>query len=181
MPTIENKPLKRTHFFFGRLLSAEDLRGEQDYFLEKQRRHNRLLHGWGVVSGLEVELETSKEGDSVRVSPGYALDPWGNEILVPEPVELPLPEGRGCLCLVLKFCEEWVDLIPASGESQEMEAASIQEGYQLEFIREEESLVGEAADEAQAEDEDQLVLARLRFSRIRWRLDLKFIPKTVRV
>jgi hypothetical protein len=49
--TSENQ-LKRVKYHHGMLLSAKDLTAEQEYFLERQRRHNRYLHGWGVVSGL---------------------------------------------------------------------------------------------------------------------------------
>ena len=40
--------------FSGRLLTAEDLRTEQFYWLGKHRSHGRHLHGCGVVSGLGV-------------------------------------------------------------------------------------------------------------------------------
>lgn len=47
---------KRNRFFAGRLLTAEDLKLEQEYLREKQKRHNRYLHGFGVVFGLEVSV-----------------------------------------------------------------------------------------------------------------------------
>ncbi len=37
----------------GRLLTTDDLDRKQTYFLAKPRRHNRFLHGWGVMAGLE--------------------------------------------------------------------------------------------------------------------------------
>ena len=46
---------ERLNFFYGQMLSAADFRSEQDYFREKIKLHNRCLHGWGVVCGLEVE------------------------------------------------------------------------------------------------------------------------------
>ena len=46
---------------------------EQDYFNRKRWLINRMVHGWDVVCGLDVQL---KEGttDRVLVSPGLALD-----------------------------------------------------------------------------------------------------------
>ena len=49
--------LKRPHFFAGQLLDAATLQGEQDYHRDKLRRHNRILHGFGIVSGLGVYVE----------------------------------------------------------------------------------------------------------------------------
>ncbi len=79
--------LKRNHFFSGKFLTAEDLTLEQEYVREKLKRHNRYLHGFGVVFGLEV----SKRGSAVVISPGLAIDCQGNEIVIPEPLEQALP------------------------------------------------------------------------------------------
>jgi hypothetical protein len=83
----------RPLYFRGQLLTEKDLSDEQDYFREKLRRHNRLLHGWGVVCGLRVT--PAEKGCAVVVSPGYALDPCGDEILLEEETLLRIPaEGR---------------------------------------------------------------------------------------
>jgi hypothetical protein len=37
--------LARVNYVEGQLLSVADLRAEQDYWLARQRRHNRFLHG----------------------------------------------------------------------------------------------------------------------------------------
>jgi hypothetical protein len=79
---------ERNRYFTGRLLDAEDLNQEQEYLLEKARRHNRLLHGWGVVDGLGVEQGPGK--NRVTIGPGYALDPHGEEIVVDQPVTVDL-------------------------------------------------------------------------------------------
>lgn len=79
---------ERIHYFDRQLLSAEDLTQEQLYFREKARRHNRLLHGWGVVSGLEVTRGTARL--EVLVSPGSAIDARGEEIVVDNEVTVDL-------------------------------------------------------------------------------------------
>jgi hypothetical protein len=74
--------LDRTRFFAGQLLTEADLNNEQSYWLAKNRLHNRYLHGWGVVCGLQV---VCAECDGwVTVKTGYALDPCGNDIIVCE-------------------------------------------------------------------------------------------------
>jgi hypothetical protein len=45
---------RRLNFTYGQLLGVADFRTEQSYFREKQRLHNRCLHGYGVVCGLLV-------------------------------------------------------------------------------------------------------------------------------
>jgi hypothetical protein len=72
---------ERPRYFAGQLLTEDDLRAEQEYMLAKNRLHNRFLHGWGVVCGLELGC-----GDCpgfVTVRPGYAIDPCGNDIVLP--------------------------------------------------------------------------------------------------
>lgn len=77
--------MERTSFHTGQLLTAEDLNREQDYFRNKLKRHNRMLHGFGVVSGLRVTYA----GGRILVDPGFALDCEGNEISVSEPRTMP--------------------------------------------------------------------------------------------
>lgn len=75
--------LQRVHFFSRQLLTADDLITDRDYFLEKLRRHNRFLHGWGVVYGLAVAAApTAAKPWQVRIGSGCALGPYGDEIFV---------------------------------------------------------------------------------------------------
>jgi hypothetical protein len=77
---VSSSALHRLNYFPRQLMTADDMRLEQEYFLEKLRRHNRFLHGSGVVCGLEVCII---EKLNISISPGYALDPYGNEIYIP--------------------------------------------------------------------------------------------------
>lgn len=74
--------LERPRFFYGQLLTEEELNGEQAYQIAKNRLQNRYLHGPGVVCGLEVTCSDC-EGQ-VHVGTGYAIDPCGNDIIVCE-------------------------------------------------------------------------------------------------
>ncbi len=74
---------ERVRYFSRQLITAEDMRAEQEYILNKLRRHNRMLHGTGVVCGLEVSDATDTEHPQrVAVTCGYALTPLGDEVCV---------------------------------------------------------------------------------------------------
>jgi hypothetical protein len=79
--------LERTHFFPRQLIGPDELTQDQIYFRDKVRRHNRLLHGWGIVCGARVK---GAKGCEVVVEPGYILGPQGDEIVVPEEVTVDL-------------------------------------------------------------------------------------------
>ena len=117
--------LKRNRFFSGKLLTAEDLELEQEYFRERLKRHNRYLHGFGVVVGLDV----SKSGGDVVISAGLAIDCQGNEIVVPEPLKQPLPnpDMGSTLFLSITHVEKEVEPIPSVSNSGELENSRIEE------------------------------------------------------
>ena len=78
--------LERTRFFARQLVGPDDLTQDQTYFREKSRRHNRLLHGWGIVCGAGVKKGS---GDcEVVVQQGYVLGPYGDEIVIDHEVTL---------------------------------------------------------------------------------------------
>lgn len=75
--------IKRLNYFTHQFLREQDFKDEQAYHLEMRRLHNRLLHGWGVVTGLEVQKKGERE---ITVSPGMAIDKDGRELVLAEPV-----------------------------------------------------------------------------------------------
>ena len=85
-PVVEpdDPQLARNHYFTAKLLVERDFTDEQRYFIGKDRRHNRYLHGWGVVCGAKVVPHPSDECRTryVVVEPGVAVDCHGREILV---------------------------------------------------------------------------------------------------
>jgi hypothetical protein len=72
--------LERTRYVNRMLVGATDLTQDQVYFREKLRRHNRLLHGWGIVCGASVRQ--GEEPMELIVGPGYILAPPGDDILI---------------------------------------------------------------------------------------------------
>ena len=85
----ERSIAERPRYFARQLITPDDLNLEQEYFRSKQRWHNRMLHGWGVVCGAQVCMApkstpngTSFEPWKVLVKPGYLLGPYGDEIII---------------------------------------------------------------------------------------------------
>jgi hypothetical protein len=83
--------IERPKYFKGQLLTDADLTAEQKYVIEKNKLHNRYLHGWGVVCGLKVKCFPCCTGHGasgkVLVEPGYAIDCCGNDIIICNEVE----------------------------------------------------------------------------------------------
>lgn len=83
--------LEHTRYFSRQLITADDFTKDQHFYREKRRLHNRLLHGWGIVCGLEVKSnKISGAPLNVTICPGYALSPQGDEIYVPTEIQFDL-------------------------------------------------------------------------------------------
>jgi hypothetical protein len=88
--TADLRSPDRNKYFFGKMLDVVHFDIEQDYFNYKRSLINRLVIGYGVVCGLNVILRNG----GVVVTPGFAIDRWGREIIVPgetKPFDLPTP------------------------------------------------------------------------------------------
>ena len=73
--------VKRLNYYNSQFLKENDFNDEQLYHNQMRRFHNRALHTWGIVEGLEV---TRVAGASkVTVAPGIAIDRLGQEIVWP--------------------------------------------------------------------------------------------------
>lgn len=110
--------------------AAENVQEALDWLCQQRdlRFHNKHLHGWGIVCGLQVECgpdtkpkEGEEEGErrQVRVQKGYAIDCEGNDVVLgPDPATLDLlklvedydsanpndpirKEGDGSACLLI--------------------------------------------------------------------------------
>jgi len=81
IPDERLNQFERNNYFYGKLMTASDFESEQQYFNEKRYLINRLMHGNGIVCGLQVSLYDHKSL-SVVLSSGVALDCHGQEIIV---------------------------------------------------------------------------------------------------
>ena len=169
----------RVRYFRGQMITADDLAAEQDYFLKKIRRHNRNLHGSGVVAGLEVSLVK----DLIVVLPGYAFDCVGDEILVEDKVELHLPVDQRETYLTLRYVERARDRVPVVlNDKEKFENSRIEEGYELTFLSEDEWAVHREEEGCWSPRGKRhgLPLARLVFDKDHWEIDSSFIRPNVR-
>ena len=110
------------YLFQNGCLSGENVsRDFERFHLPLQRLHNRVLHGAGIMAGLNITV--SADGLGLEVSAGMALDTQGRLLLladdglaavgeppvrVPLPALVPLPSeaGTGNLTLIMEYAEE---------------------------------------------------------------------------
>ena len=84
---LSARAFARPTFFAGQLLTEDDLGALTAYVTAKDRLHNRYLFGAGVVCGLWVSCDPCG-GGTVTVQPGYALDCYGNDLVLACPAPL---------------------------------------------------------------------------------------------
>lgn len=80
-------PDLRVNYEFGLVLGVDEFRQEQLYFLEKDRLHQRGLHGYGTVYGLGVTATATADASDERliaVQPGLGIDQFGRNIVLRE-------------------------------------------------------------------------------------------------
>ena len=169
--------MKRVRYFDGMLLSTADFRLEQQYLREKQKMHNRWLHGYGVVCGLDVSISKG----AIRISPGLALSCTGDEIAIDERLEAPLPETKNNAYLTIRFQERETDPVPA-GDG--FENSRVEETYEISF-----QLHDPCHEHARAKSAKSralgcgkghaIGLAKLIHGKEGWRIDHEFQPPRV--
>ena len=123
----------RTHYFSGRLLSADDFLAEQNYLRDKQRFRNLHVHGYGVISGLSVSVRTP--GSHISLSPGMAIDAIGREMCVLTPVEFTLPSTKSRWQVSVHYVEAEARPMPSisadTGEAGATQSSRIEEGVEV--------------------------------------------------
>jgi hypothetical protein len=89
--------VERNRYFTGKSMMARDFWADQHYFLTHHRLHNRLMHGWGIVCGLNVVRHPNPDCERwVVIRNGIAFDCCGRELILAKDraFELPLPAGE---------------------------------------------------------------------------------------
>lgn len=134
----QSQSFKRLRFFLGHVLTTEGFQLEQDYFREKSKLHNRSLHGFGIVSGLKVQVESGQ----IVVEPGLALDCEGNELVVTaaQSIVLPVITGWSSAYVSISYAEAKTNPIPVVNEplatDNPMEPSTITEGFAVAVTQE---------------------------------------------
>src|SRR5262245_50559761 len=93
---IIDRGIRNTHYFNGRLLTAEDLRADQSANRQQHWQLGQAI-GEGVISGLEVNLVESGSVTAdpvVEVSHGLALNRLGQMLSLPNSEQLTLTPTR---------------------------------------------------------------------------------------
>src|SRR5215471_1502799 len=131
--------LERVRYVEGLVLGVDEFQTEQDYFRKRLRRHNLLLHGWGIVYGLGVT--THSEPWRVFVDPGYAIDRQGEEIVLDVAQEADArSHGQGrdhcALYVVIRYRATPASFVPARGAPayETKEASRWIDGYELALV-----------------------------------------------
>ncbi len=83
---------ERNQYYYGKMMTYQDMTAEQKYLNDKRRLINRFLHGSGVAAGLQV---VSLDDRTVSVEAGVALDGAGREIVLNEPRVMMLDQIEG--------------------------------------------------------------------------------------
>jgi hypothetical protein len=79
-------PDLRVFYQYGMVLGLDDFLQEQTHNLGLDYHHERALHGYGTVYGLQVTTSTPSDAPAdvtVTVEPGMAIDQFGREVTVP--------------------------------------------------------------------------------------------------
>lgn len=82
--------LTRMNPFEGLCLTSGDLADEQLYHRRTLHRHALFLHGFGVVQGLQVELEQKKKKYTAVIKAGYGITRAGQGCQLRQDVAVPL-------------------------------------------------------------------------------------------
>ncbi len=140
MKNTQLYPFERNKYFYGKLLSVEDFNAEQKYVNDKRRLINRLIHGMGIVCGLNI---VRVDDSTISVESGMALDTTGREVIVDSPVTKKLSMINGYdaavdsgnsayvyLCIEYSETEKGLahNVVSEGGKAQ---ADKIREGYNL--------------------------------------------------
>lgn len=98
-----DQSLRRLNPFVGLCMTAQDFADEQSYHRRALHRHSLYMHGFGIVQGLQVEIEQRKKKYTAVVKAGYGLTREGQgvhlrqDVLVP--LEVPKQDGEYLLWL----------------------------------------------------------------------------------
>src|SRR5688572_33165932 len=65
------------------MIDADLWKQSHDYHRYQLRLHHLALHGWGLVEGLEVEMDPAdRTGRTLLIQPGLAIDQGGAFVVV---------------------------------------------------------------------------------------------------
>jgi hypothetical protein len=153
---------ERNKYFYGKLMTVRDFETEQSYFNEKRHLLNRLIHGIGIVCGLEPrDPGLDNEKLKIKFTPGVAVDCFGREIVVGKELEVErtVVEGTyGTYYIYLKYeeCEKETVPVPANVSSCEEGCCNNRVEEVFEVVVSQDSPIGAPDTEVSSEVEEEL-------------------------
>src|SRR5437879_5397694 len=103
--SVPRVQLKRVNPFMGLMIDAQTWGDSHDYHRMASAAHVLAMHGWGIVTGLEIDASDPAER-AIWIRPGVAVDPDGRLIIVSQPFRYQITtEKPGLMYLVLMFRE----------------------------------------------------------------------------
>jgi hypothetical protein len=145
--------IKRLNYFKGEFLQESDFTDEQQYHMDKLRKHNEKLHEWGIVDGLEVVQIGNTP--AVSISAGTAIDNNGNQLEQSVNISRNIPDVSPQY-LVISYDEEEKD---PRNDTGIMENTRIEELPDIEFL-------------ASADPANQIILAAVTLNNGNYKIDL---------
>jgi hypothetical protein len=102
---INKFQMKRVSPFQGLVIDADTWKDAHNYHRENMKLHIFAFHKTGIVRGLEITASNPPDA-SVNISPGIAVDPEGNSIVLPQPQRYHLQtHEKRAVYLVIQFRE----------------------------------------------------------------------------
>jgi hypothetical protein len=103
--------IQRLRYFDGEYLRSNDFTDEQSYHVAMRRRLNLALHRYGVVEGLVLQQDADSVPPNLlffSISPGFAIDQEGREVVVDAPYTLSTDNVLGRAGLQAGASEVWI-------------------------------------------------------------------------
>lgn len=117
-------PFSKSRYFPHKRMRSADFIRDQQYVEHKLAFLSHWDFGAGVALGLEAQRI---DGDSLLVSPGFAVDGYGRWLIVDEPAVCRVRTLRGfdalrgeTALLWLTYHEEWTDPMFVPGDRDEV-------------------------------------------------------------
>jgi hypothetical protein len=136
--TTRPNQFEKNRFFDGKLMTARDMRAEQQYHAERLELVTRATTGSGIVRGLGVRSLEPTDGElEISVDSGVAIDGVGRPLVVDTPTtkSVPAPEGEE-IYLFVRFDEVALESVPvpeADDPASETESNRLVELFELTY------------------------------------------------
>ena len=172
---------ERNRYFYGKLMTVSDFESEQTYHNDKRHLINRLIHGEGIICGLHIR-DLQKDW-SVTLSPGFALNCMGQEIVVSknekhfvstDKINPTQSNPSSDIGIFIKRKDEGKDPIPQiSSSDQTCTDSKIQENFELylDLLSDEHSIISSDECPSCKGKEPGVLLSVLRKSLLGWEID----------